>query len=278
VWVVSVEIHSTLYKYNENYRLAKSRAIKAREKYGIKSGPVTQPVFNFLEEEGCNVITIDLGKTSATGMYIKRNDTKLVLIHKNRVLGQQNFTAIHELSHVLFDEEELLDICLPEHFQKRDRKEILADMFAAHFLMPEEDVLKDSLEFKSIEKKEIIILSARYRVSFIAMALRLVVLGKISRDDFEKYKKMSTRGKIGAKKVCEELGIDHTSFVAPNDSYISQFYFELLINVYHKANISRSVLIDYYLKPLEEELKLNLDHFVKYADDNYPDYVEWDDI
>lgn len=274
-----MEILSDLYKNNQHYKLAKSRAEMARKKYGLKNGPISEPVFNFLEAEGCYVITIDLGKrTAATGMYIKQNDTKLVLIHKNRVKGQQNFTAIHELSHVLFDEGESLDICLPEHYQKRDTKEILADMFAAHFLMPEESVLSDSNQYNVITKREIVFLSSRYQVSFIAMALRLLALGQISKNDFELYKKQSSKGKVGAKRLCEEMDIDSSAFVAPQHSYISQNYFKLLISVYHKANISRSVFIDYYIKPLEEQLKLDFNHLIKYADDHYPDEVEWDDL
>lgn len=267
-----------MYKNNDLYRLAKSRAIKTRNKYGLRSGPVNVPVFDFLEAEGCFVITLDLGRTSATGMYIKKDANKLVLVHKKRVLGQQNFTAIHELSHVLFDETELFDVCLPEHYYKRDKKEILADMFAAHFLMPEEDIINECEEFKFIGKREIILLSIKYRVTFIAMALRLYVLGKIPNEDFEKYKKQSSRGKLGLKKFCLEEGLDPSAFSTPDDSYISESYFRLLINVYHKANISRSVLIDYYIKPLEEELQLNLDYLVKFADDSYPEEVGWDDL
>ncbi|EZP74993.1 hypothetical protein H839_08404 [Parageobacillus genomosp. 1] len=273
-----MEIYSKIYKNNNLYWLAKSRAIAVRQKYGLESGPIRQPVFSFLERENCFVVTIDLGKTSATGMYLRKDDNKLVLIHKKRVLGQQNFTAAHELSHVLFDEDSLMDICYPEHYQKKDTKEILADFFAANFLMPEEDIITDCENLKYINKKNIVLLSAKYQVSFIAMALRLYTLGFITREDFDKYKKQSTKGKIGARKICEDEGIDPAPFIAPLQSYISPSFFELLVNVYHKANISRSVFIDYYLKPLEEELQLSLQHIVEKADREYPTEMEWDDI
>lgn len=42
-----MDILSNMYKNNDLYRLAKSRAIKTRNKYGLRSGPVNVPVFDF---------------------------------------------------------------------------------------------------------------------------------------------------------------------------------------------------------------------------------------
>ncbi|KKX53291.1 ImmA/IrrE family metallo-endopeptidase [Brevibacillus borstelensis] len=277
---MSFEIISPLYKWNKHYSLAKIRAIEARRKYEIKNGPVAEPVFNYLEKENCIVITFDMGKkTSVTGMYVKKGDTKLILIHKNRVLGQQYFTAAHELSHVLYDEGDMLDICLPQTYRK-DEKETLADFFAAHFLMPEEDIISEfSSEYPpKVSKETIVYLSSKYKVTFIAMALRLYALGLISQEEYERYHTQSNKGKVGAKEICIKLGIDYSNIAPTNEIYVSPAYFDLLISVYHKANISRTVLKDHFLRYLEDKLKADFSHILKMADETYPDEVGWDDI
>ncbi|MED0649744.1 ImmA/IrrE family metallo-endopeptidase [Aeribacillus pallidus] len=271
-------IHAPSLKNNSLYKLSKVRAIKARKKYNLENGPIITPVFNFLEKENCFVINYDIGKTSVTGLFIKKGDIKLVLIHKNRVLGQQNFTAAHELSHVLFDDNSLFDLCTPPDLGKKDDNEILADFFASHFLMPEEDILSE-VEYigGKISKLDIIYLSSKYRVSFIAMALRLFLLNIITPDEYERYLKQSKKGKLRLRKICEEHGIDASTFNVP-EPYFSNSLLNLLLKVYHNANISRSVLIEDYIEPLESAIGKDLSNFVKYAESTYPTEVEWDEI
>ncbi|NUJ16150.1 ImmA/IrrE family metallo-endopeptidase [Bacillus glycinifermentans] len=274
-----MKIHSPIYKDNKFYQIAKDRSVITRKKFGIEDGPITGPIFRFLERMGCFVVTFDLGRTAATGMYLRKkgeNDIKLVLIHKNRVEGQQNFTAAHELSHVLFDKDELIDICYPDNLKTKDEKEILADHFAAHFLMPEESVINDCEGLVNITKLDIIKLCIKYRVSFQSMALRLYILGLIPQEEYEHYQ--TKKNKLRLRAVCDEHGLDNSTFCVPEQAYISQEFFELLYKSYHKANISRSVLIKHYLKPLEETLKLDIEKYIKQADENYPDELGWDEI
>ncbi|WP_028594559.1 ImmA/IrrE family metallo-endopeptidase [Paenibacillus assamensis] len=272
-------IYSNIYKNNEKYRLAKMRAISAREKYRINSGPITSPVFSYLEKEDCYVVTYGFDKkTQLLGMYIKQGDLKIVLIHRHRILGNQNFTAAHELSHVLFDDEDMFDICFPEGFSKDDN-EILADFFASHFLMPEEDILKE-YNWGEIEvrKENILKLSSKYKVSFIAMALRLYNLGLITFDVYQEYLRKSRKGKLKLKETCLIEGIDSLVFEAPKDAYISDNYISLLISAYHNANISKSVMVNHFIAFLEENLETDLSKVVEQADATYPDEVGWDEL
>ncbi|MBU8594093.1 ImmA/IrrE family metallo-endopeptidase [Bacillus subtilis] len=276
-----MKIHSPIYKDNKYYQIAKDRSVVTRKKFGIEDGPITGPIFQFLEKMDCFVVTFDLGRTAATGMYLRKkaeNDVKLVLIHNKRVKGQQNFTAAHELSHVLFDKDELIDICYPDNIKTRDEKEILADHFAAHFLMPEESIINDCQGLDNITKLDIIKLCVKYKVSFQSMALRLYILGLIAKEEYEYYQNQSKKGKLRLRAVCEEHGLDNSTFCVPEEAYISEEFFNLLYKSYHKANISRSVLIKHYLKPLEEALKLDIEKYIKIADENYPDELGWDEI
>jgi Zn-dependent peptidase ImmA (M78 family) len=272
-------IYSNIYKNNDNYRLAKIRANSARDKYGIKSGPISSPVFSYLEQENCYVVTYGFDKrTKLLGMYIKQKETKIVLIHRHRILGNQNFTAAHELSHVLFDEEDMFDICFPVDFNK-DSNEVLADFFASHFLMPEECILSEyKWGFFEVQKEHIVRLSSKYQVSFIAMALRLHNLGLITNESYQYYLKKSQKGKLRLKETCMSEGIESSVFETPKDAYISENYINLLIGAYHQANISRSVMIEHFIAFLEKNLETDLKEMVIRADSTYPDEVGWDEL
>ncbi|MWC29202.1 ImmA/IrrE family metallo-endopeptidase [Paenibacillus sp. MMS18-CY102] len=273
------EIHSRIYKTNENYRLAKIRASSARKKYGIENGPIKSPVFSYLEQENCYVVTYGFNKkANILGMYIKQKETKIVLIHRHRILGNQNFTAAHELSHVLFDEEDMLDVCVPEGYSK-DSNEILADFFASHFLMPEESILNEyNWGTFEVQKVHILRLSAKYQVSFIAMSLRLYNLGIITNELYQNYLTKSKKGKLKLVEACEAEGIDPKVFQTPVDSYISENYIKLLLGAYHSANISRSVMVDHFIAFLEKNLETDLKEIVARADSTYPDEVGWDEL
>ncbi|MGG3887451.1 hypothetical protein, partial [Brevibacillus panacihumi] len=75
----------------------------------------------------------------------------------------------------------------------------------------------------------------------------------------------------------EEHGIDASTFNVP-EPYFSNSLLNLLLKVYHNANISRSVLIEDYIEPLESAIGKDLSNFVKYAESTYPTEVEWDEI
>ncbi|BBP87509.1 hypothetical protein BsIDN1_11270 [Bacillus safensis] len=50
-------------------------------------------------------------------------------------------------------------------------------------------------------------------------------------------KKQSNKGKLRLRAVCEEHGLDNSTFCVPEESYISEEFFNLLYKSYHKKQI-----------------------------------------
>ncbi|MFB8733924.1 hypothetical protein ACEQPO_08215 [Bacillus sp. SL00103] len=143
--------------------------------------------------------------------------------------------------------------------------------------MPEESIINDCQVLDNITKLDIIKLCIQYKSFFSFNGIRMYILGLISKEEYDHYQKQSNKGKLRLRAVCEEHGLDNSTF-AFQKNLIFLKSFLIYYKSYHKANISRSVLIQYYLKPLEEALKLNIEKYIDIADENYPDELGWDEI
>lgn len=77
-----------------------------------------------------------------SGMAIKVADSnRFMLINTARTLGHQYFTICHELYHLFIQRDFNYHVCQVGLFDKKDKEEYHADIFAAKFLIPEEGIL-----------------------------------------------------------------------------------------------------------------------------------------
>ena len=73
---------------------------------------------------------------SLEGMYVA-GESPTILLSTERPAGRRNFTCAHELGHHVLGHGNSLDEILAESNRRdRDPKELAADLFAAHLLMP----------------------------------------------------------------------------------------------------------------------------------------------
>jgi len=159
---------------------ARDLAIKTRQEFGLNTlEPVD--IFKILTLSKLSCIKKPVGEMS--GIYVSLDNVKVVIINTNRSVGHQNFTAAHELYHSKYDKGLAGRVCLVNRFDERDESELLADMFAANFLMPEDGIYHytyqrvDSPEKVNIN--DIIFLEHLFGVSHKAMLIRLCQLGII---------------------------------------------------------------------------------------------------
>lgn len=77
-----------------------------------------------------------------SGMAIKVGESnRFMLINTARTLGHQHFTICHELYHLFIQENFKYHVCQVGSFNRKDKEEYNADIFAAKFLIPEEGIL-----------------------------------------------------------------------------------------------------------------------------------------
>ncbi|MCF8380156.1 MAG: ImmA/IrrE family metallo-endopeptidase [Bacteroidales bacterium] len=119
-----------------------------------------------------------------SGMAIQTGEYRFILVNSNHPIGRQHFTICHELFHLYVDKNFSSHRCQTGLFDKKNRSEFEADMFASYFLLPEPGLLsmipkvertKDKVKISTIVKIE-----QYYGCSRKALANRLLFLNKVS--------------------------------------------------------------------------------------------------
>ncbi|MGE5571699.1 MAG: ImmA/IrrE family metallo-endopeptidase [Bacteroidota bacterium] len=75
--------------------------------------------------------------SSISGLFVRKEDTVIVVLNTNRTRGHQHFTAAHELYHVRYNEGMSGRACTASQFPRKQSDELNADKFAAHLLVPD---------------------------------------------------------------------------------------------------------------------------------------------
>ena len=118
-----------------------------------------------------------------SGMTVKSDDYAFVLINSNHPIGRQNFTVCHELYHVYVQKDTKLHSCIIEGFDKKDKEEYAANMFASFFLMPSEGVIElipeHELKKNKVSLPTMLKIEQFYQCSMSATLYRLQSLGLI---------------------------------------------------------------------------------------------------
>jgi Zn-dependent peptidase ImmA (M78 family)/transcriptional regulator with XRE-family HTH domain len=194
-------------------RRAPTLAAEARAYYRLGSDAVPD-LAAFLDQQGVLVYRAWLDRLEEGGVsgafYNHPRLGYCVLVNANTTPGRQAFTLAHEFAHALF------------HYQERglisragdpDRKERLADEFAAHFLVPG-DKLRDLVGRhgdRVVSPFEVIRLQRYFRVSYATMLVRLRGTGLLSPEQYEEYRRYSP------SDLASRLGLDGDEYRPPTD-------------------------------------------------------------
>ena len=181
-------------------------AARVRREWGAGE---TQPVdiLSILWSWECiSVIRTPFGGSSrASGLFVRKNDSVLIVLNSSRTLGHQFFTAAHELYHVRFSEGMTGRVCTAMQFSEKQPDELDADRFATHLLLPRAGI--DAMRAKHATDAEpswptILRLEQYFRVSHEAMLWRLLDVGYFrNRKQMEEYKR-------GVIRQARTLGYD----------------------------------------------------------------------
>jgi Zn-dependent peptidase ImmA (M78 family) len=143
--------------------------------------------------ESISVIRTPFGESSrASGLFVRKNDSVLIVLDSGRTLGHQFFTAAHELYHVRFSEGMTGRVCTAMQFSEKQPGEMDADRFAAHLLLPRAGI--DAMLAKHATHAEpswptIVRLEQYFGVSHEAMLRRLLDVGYFrNRKQMEEYR------------------------------------------------------------------------------------------
>ena len=152
---------------------------QAREKlvaYCKLNDVIGAQVFMILEKE-CHVLYYPLEDQTVWGFSEKVHGKSFVCINTSIEFEQQVFAAAHELYHLWYGNAG--EVLLPE--AEYEEEELLANRFAAEFLINEELLLQEmrtyGMEKENIRVKEVVQLSYLFMVPYYAMVKRLCEIG-----------------------------------------------------------------------------------------------------
>ena len=171
-WQCPVPCPRQLRDVNEAEQLARD----AREAWKLGLDPIPKLMTELLEEKGLKVLTVPLpqrvsGFTCLVGRGHGQQDLPVIVVNNQFSLERRRLTLAHELAHRLIDTDSLSE--------KEEEK--AATLFAGAFLMPRDHLLGEAgKQRNAFGYKEIIDLKRLYRVSGVALLMRLRQLGVIS--------------------------------------------------------------------------------------------------
>lgn len=173
-----------------------------------------------------------------SGMAIKVGDTnRFMLINTARTLGHQHFTICHEIYHLFIQPNFESQICHVGLFNKRDKEEFNADLFAAKLLIPEEGILAmvpdNELAKSKVSLSTILNIEQYFSCSRRALLNRLFELKLIDKQEKEEYKENIRAGAM-------KHGMPTKLYEKDEVSEVIGDYGNLARRLYEKQNISES--------------------------------------
>jgi Zn-dependent peptidase ImmA (M78 family) len=138
-------------------------------------------------------------KGDISGLSLKIDDSKFILINSECTLGRQYYTICHELYHLFIQKDFKTMLCQTGLFNNKNVIEYSADWFAAFLMLPEEGILRlippDEVKKNKITLPTILNIEQHFSCSRKALLRRLDNIGLI---EYEKYEHLNENVKFSA--------------------------------------------------------------------------------
>lgn len=187
------------------------RAREARDALGLgQDGPI-EDLLPVLEDlGGVHVVVLSLPDDVA-GAYIRRPGLPLLFVCGTDFAGRQRFTLAHEFGHLRMGHESVVDRDKEINGKNRSVNEMMANAFAAEFLVPKKTIQAWSRaqgRRHRITLEDVTTLACEYGVSTIMMRYRLDTCGVLRDERLAKQ----LDADIAAEEhrgIIERLGLRH---------------------------------------------------------------------
>jgi Zn-dependent peptidase ImmA (M78 family) len=220
--------------------LIERHASEFRNKYGLSSGEPINLKSLLLK---LNVGTLFKPLTySFSGMAVKLDGNRFILINSTQQVGRQNFTIGHELYHLFIQEDFTAETTYNVgQYNKSDKNEWRADMFASFLLMPQAGIssmipVEEMQRGKELSLDTIVNLEQYFQVSRAAMLYRLKSLGMIDEPTRKKHSR-------GVTVSAQRRGFPDTLYVSNGVTEFIGKYGDLANHLVENEKISEG---DYY--------------------------------
>jgi Zn-dependent peptidase ImmA (M78 family) len=194
-----------------------------------------------------------------SGMALKQNEERFILINTNHSLGKQHFTIAHELYHLFIQEDFQSMVCNTGIFDKKNKIEYEADIFASYLILPEDGLInlmpKEELQKNKITLATMLEIEQYFACSRGALLNRLVGLDLIDLNKYEKYK-------VGVGKSALEYGKDISLYRPGNANLVIGEYGAKTKKLFENEIISEG----HYLSLLND-IGIDIENYNQLADE-----------
>ena len=216
--------------------LIEKQAIRFREQNGISASDAIN-LRSLILKTGVNTIFLCLSE-NFSGMAIKGEGYRFMLINSAQSIGRQHFTIAHELYHLFVQQGFDSMTCSTGLFNRKNIIEYQADLFAAYLLLPENGIMNmvpdEELSIKNVSLPTVVKLEQYFGVSRKAMLRRLDELDLIRKPQFEAF------SALGVKQSAAQLGYDVSLYQPGNENLVIGDYGEKARRLFDKQIISES--------------------------------------
>ena len=264
---------------NEFLKLAHDRAVNFRDKYGLGNYCAKQllEILDLLETTeriSIKLIRTPFNNLNLAGFIGYKHGEFVIVTNTNHTLGSERFTIAHEIYHLLENRvfikvnsiiEEMID------GDNKDVKEIMASVFAAELLMPEDDICSSIEKMtqngtKPMDSMMVVRLQQKYGVDYIAITKRLYEIGRVNEKEQEKLNKsLVLDGEL--EKITKNLGYTDELNVPSKDTYLFQKDLEILKENYDNGDTTYDDLVRIFSYLGCEPEKFGYDDSIEITDD-----------
>ena len=233
----------------QNKKLAiRMKADALRKRCTVNNYGLTN-LFKDCKNLGYKLIRYPLGEYSELGFVTKKDEDTIIFTNSSVRLSRELFTLAHELGHCVLhlntlssfmDNDETISSC------NEDEKELEANYFAAHFLMPRDEIAK-FLEYEIRETKDykltaldIARIMDEFKVSFSMVLNHLENLEFITHDEYICLDNQKTSCRVG--RLLSNIGGNTNLNSVSNSIDIPYEYLNYVIYNYNHKAIPRETL------------------------------------
>jgi Zn-dependent peptidase ImmA (M78 family)/DNA-binding XRE family transcriptional regulator len=207
------------FELNQIHNILKDRtpieiAAYYRKKLGLNSTEPVYDISNIFEKAGVKILFITIKSDGIFGLSVGKEDggSAVIVNDWDRITVERKiFTAFHELGHLILHPD-AYDVTIIDENEKEEKE---ADLFASHFLMPQEGFIKEWDETYGLSLIErVFVLKNIYRVSYQSVLHRLIESGITDssiKNQFQKLYQLHYHKILKPKQ--EPLGLKNIIFI-----------------------------------------------------------------
>lgn len=233
---------------------AKEAAGELRRFLSYSDNAVPRDIYHDFRTIGIHVFRRRLDNSNISGLYVNHPFAEdCMLINYSEDVYRQRFTAAHEAAHAIFDRE---DEVVVSFWDTTDLKDVRANTFASHYLMPPA-FLRGIPDSTAWEETKLVKWAHDLRVNTEPLLIALSEAGLITGEAFQRLKSTKVPR---AQKVDPEL----PETLAPRSRErkeeflkrgLSSNYVSLCFEAYHRNIVTASRLVELLLLDGDEDLR-----------------------